>query len=288
MRFHVDRYLKDMCLRARQNWRLKQAQRSSPEAAAAYSEVHSYLEERSHTLDVVTKKNILYVPIQKNATSLIRRSLSELGDMRSYSIYGNRVAKYGNPETFDEVPIEDFYRVLTSPDAFRFTLTRNPYDRLVSAWASKFDGVPLVPSKRFSRGNPSIDIYLKWRQASDSSLPEGAGQSLSFEQFAEYAMAVCEQWEDPHIQTQSSMIDVPLLELNFIGKFESLNQDITRLLDFGNASDELRDRVLVPVNPTARKDLTDYYKNGLTEKVYQAYEQDFDRFQYSSDLGQLA
>lgn len=280
MRFHLDRYAKDALLSLRQGVRYQIALRSAPEAAASYHDMRAYLSPRGHTFDIIPSHNILYVPIQKNATSLIRRTLSEIGGMKSYGAL-RKVATYGNPMTMEEAPVADFYRILQSPEALRFAFVRNPYDRLVSAWASKFKDQPLVPSKNFSRGHPEIDTYLRLRKGIDPALPHGGDEVLPFDQFVDYATAISEAWEDPHIQNQTSMIEIPGLTLNYLGRFESFQEDIGRILDHGSASTELRKRVLTPINRSERGDRASYYTDQLRDKVFSAYRRDFETFGYS-------
>jgi hypothetical protein len=68
------------------------------------------------------------------------------------------------------VGMSTFYRLVTSPGTLRFSFVRNPYARLVSAWADKYRDKPLVPGDSF------IDQYLKYRrddgQAPHCAMPQ--------------------------------------------------------------------------------------------------------------------
>ena len=56
------------------------------------------------------------------------------------------------------------------------------------------------------------------------------------------------------------------------------------VLDHVQANDALRAHVVKPVNASDHVDWRGYYTNELANRVYKAYELDFDRFQYSRKL----
>lgn len=284
MRFYIDQVLKDAWRTAASARRVRQAQQAHPQAVAAYVSLLEFCLPRNHTVDIVTNRNILYVPIQKVATSRIRRALSEIADKAHVFTHHRTKDRFGNPPTLRDVSPIDVYRILTSPDALRFTFVRNPYERVVSAWASKFKDLPLVKGRRFTRGTPEMDTYLRLRAEIDPALPVGADRTLGFADFVTYATAVAENWYDNHVQIQSNLMDLPGLTLNFIGRLEHYETDIRRLLDHAQASPRLRDKVLVPVNKVARMRYQDYYTYDLAKRISKTYEKDFDRFQYAKEL----
>jgi hypothetical protein len=56
------------------------------------------------------------------------------------------------------------------------------------------------------------------------------------------------------------------------------------VLDHINASDELRKQVTVPLNKSDRSRAAEYYTPELAERVFRAYEEDFNLLGYSRAL----
>lgn len=280
MRFYIDQILKDAIIDLRCAVRSALASAMNTPGEAEYRALLRYSKINHQTIDVVVLKKILYVPVQKAATSKIRRTLSEIAGRRHFFRNRRTGDVFGNPPTLRSISVADFHSLISGPDVLRFTFVRNPYDRLVSAWANKFQDRPLVYGKKFTRGTPEMDTYLKVRASIDPQLPHGPDQRLSFPEFVRYAIAICDQGLDNHIQLQSRLIEVPGVSLNFIGKIENFNQDIEKLLDHCSAPDALRAKVLVPVNKSKHTDFARYYTPELSKDVWQAYRSDFERFGY--------
>jgi hypothetical protein len=226
-------------------------------------------------IDVLPEYRLLYVWIPKCATSLIKTILILLSGREPGPYQDLHKRKVSGLEGPRHVGISAFYRVATDPSALRFAFVRNPYDRLVSAWADKFQDKPLV------RGNSFIEQYLDLRAEIDPALPEGADHTLSFADFVIYATETAHRAVDPHWHVQDDFLTVPGVTLNFIGKLESFNADFVRVLDHVNASDDLRKKAIIPVNSSRRARCTDYYSDDLARRVHTAYERDFDRFGYA-------
>jgi len=227
-------------------------------------------------IDVLPEHRLLYVWIPKCATSLIKTILVLLSGREPGPFQDLHKRKVSGLEGPRHVGISTFYRVATDPSALRFAFVRNPYDRLVSAWADKYQGKPLT------RGDTFVDIYLDRRMEVDPALPEGADKTLSFADFVTFATETAHRAVDPHWHVQDDFLTIPGVSLNFIGKLESFNEDFVRVLDHVNASDELRRMAVIPVNSSRRARCTDYYNDDLTRRVHAAYERDFDRFGYSA------
>jgi hypothetical protein len=155
--------------------------------------------------------------------------------------------------------------LLEAPDVLRFTVVRNPYARLVSAWRSK---VFLC--------DPSVeDVYAAVRGAAP---PVGRKQPIGFAEFVAYIESrVGETW-DAHWQRQVDLIFPKAFSFTHVGRAE----------DFGATSGILsrhlnRQAITAPranetfVRPAAR------YSEELARRVYGLYEEDFTTFGYDSD-----
>jgi hypothetical protein len=150
---------------------------------------------------------------------------------------------------------------------------------LHSAWTDKFRDRPLID------GNPSITTYRAHRAAISRSLPDGAGQTLSFPQFVEFATATVDQRIDIHWQRQNDFATAVGLDLNFIGKVETFKTDFARVLNHIEVSGDVRDWYLnLQVNESMSGSWQSYYSNELADRVYQAYECDFDNFGYQRTI----
>jgi hypothetical protein len=171
--------------------------------------------------------------------------------------------------------IDSFFRLATGSDTLRFSFVRNPYARIVSCWADKFAGKPLIG------GDVFIDPYLALRSEIDADLPAGADRTLSFPEFAAFAAATARTGHEVHLQTQEDILSLPGIALDMIGKVETFDADFVRVLDYVNASDAIRREAAVALNESHHDDWPSYYTPELADLIYRAYECDFDRFGYA-------
>ena len=172
------------------------------------------------------------------------------------------------------VGLSVFHRLAADPLALRFAFVRNPYARLVSCWLNKFCDLPLIAA------NPSINSYLQWRQQNDQSFPAGRTKTLSFNEFINFATMTAHDRVDAHWHHQAGLLAMPGIELNFVGKVETFNRDFVRVLDHAQANDALRADAVKAANASGNSDWRSYYTTELANRVYKAYESDFDLFQY--------
>jgi hypothetical protein len=262
------------------NWFASMLVASWREPAAA--EFCRKLEAESFRADdlvrVLPSHDAIYLVVSKAASTRIRTILAAIGGRYSRRLKPSPTPKFREPQGLRSMSVRSFYHLATSPKAFRFSFVRNPYARLLSGWANKFAGRPLVP------GSPEVDDYLARRAQIDPALPAGADHTLSFEQFVTFASASAHSRHDPHIISQDDLLSVPGIALDFIGRMESFNADFGKVLDRLGASDDIRREALVPVNPSQHRHWSEYYTPALAERIYRAYERDFDRFGYPRAL----
>ena len=223
-------------------------------------------------IDVLPQFNLIYVGVPKCASTTIKAALAAWNG-RTLSapddLHTRRRTGLLSPS---RVGLSTFYRIATDPTSLRFAFVRNPYARLVSAWADKLEGKPLVP------GDPFVEVYLRHRLAAGASLPYGRDQTLSFAQFAEFASATAHQRLDAHWNLQDDLLNMPGLELNLIGRVERFAEDFRHVLDrigFPGWS-----KIEARHNSSQHLAWQKYYTPQLAKRVYGAYERDFDRFGY--------
>jgi hypothetical protein len=222
---------------------------------------------------------LLYISIWKAASSRVRATLIKL--MRPGATIGKKDVhsrRLSGLPGIREVGIVGFHRLATDPQTLRFTFVRNPYDRLVSCWAGGFQDQPLVES------HDMIKHYLRVRPEIDARLPAGRDKTLSFPDFVMFATATADRRVDGHWQLQSDIVDVPGINLDLIGKVESFELDFVRVLDHANADASLRAISGQAMNESRRSRCAEYYSSSLAERVYRAYERDFDTFKYPKTL----
>lgn len=230
-------------------------------------------------IDVLPQHRLIYVCVPKCASTTIKMTLSRLGGRCLLSSKELHKRRYSGLHSPIRTGLAAFHRLATNPGTLRFSFVRNPYARLVSAWADKFQDRPLIPGDSF------IEQYLSHRSAIDPSLPAGRDHTLSFAEFARFASATADQHVDPHWQLQSDLVSMPGLKLDFVGKVESFHQDFARVLDHVGAGDRVRQVSDAHLNVSQHSPWQSYYSDDLADTVYRAYERDFDRFAYPRSIG---
>jgi len=186
--------------------------------------------------------------------------------------------RYSGLKSPKQVGPSTFHRLVNDRTALRFSFVRNPYDRLVSAWADKFQNKPLVA------GDSIIETYLKHRKAMDLPLPKSADQTLSFADFVHFASATADRRIDAHWQLQGDILDLPGIGFDFIGKVESFSRDFARVLEHVGADHAMKAAINAHFNKSWRQPWRDYYTGALADRAYRAYERDFDRLSYARAL----
>ncbi|MGD9768024.1 MAG: sulfotransferase family protein [Pseudolabrys sp.] len=244
-----------------------------PDAADFYSEINTTGYAPNAHIDALPEHRLIYVSVPKSASTSIKMLLSHLIGRHPSPDQVHRRSLSGLPSPFEIGPAK-FHRLVTDPATLRFTFVRNPYDRLVSAWADKFQGRPLRP------GNPFIDQYLALRPLVDPTLPGEGMDELDFADFVTYAAetAVCRL--DAHWEVQDDIVAMPGLTYDLIGRVETFDRDIVPVLDHIGADATLRRGAHIPLRTSARMSWQDYYTPDLARRVRRAYERDFDRFGY--------
>jgi hypothetical protein len=247
----------------------------NPSAVGFYANLMANGYEADSLLNVLPRHKLIYIGVPKAASTRIRRTLARIDGRFMRSLKPSRRSMYRGPYGPRNITIDTLFRLATGPDMLRFSFVRNPYARVVSCWADKFADKPLI------RGDVLIDSYLTIRDEIDADLPAGADRTLSFPEFAIFAAATAKARHNIHLQAQDDILSMPGIKLNLIGKVETFDADFARVLDYVDAGDAIRRESAVAINESHHADWPDYYTRDLADRIYRAYECDFDRFGYA-------
>lgn len=236
------------------------------------------LDDFRHAIIISPRYRYLFVNVPKVACTTIRKLLldAEHGEVRPYAereeLHYNEflpflnIQQVGNVKTF-----------VTRPDIFKFCFVRNPYTRLLSGYLDK------IVRKKDQR-NPIL------RQLGLFHQPE---VELSFAQFVQAVVDLPVMHQDQHWRVQYYQTCQAGIKYDFIGRFESLEQDLRAVAQqigigafiqedtFGNTAT----KAVGQHHATgAAEQLSSYYTPALQEMVYQKYREDFDCFGYDKAL----
>ena len=208
----------------------------------------------------------IYVENPKVACTTIKRILQVAevdGDLSKLSEDVHDRWKSPLPE-IRNVP-EDFQKLYEDPKTFLFCFVRNPYTRALSCYLDKF----VKNRETFS--------HMLW----DLGAP--AGERLTFIDFLEIVKDQPDRDRNPHWISQSYLLQPDKLKYDFIGRFESVEEDIGRIfkkLEFTQKGWEKR----AGHATSANKLVQEYYGPKEIELVQEVYEQDFKSFGYGWSL----
>jgi hypothetical protein len=248
--------------------------RCDARAASFYSTLVSRGYDPEAHIDVLPQARLIYVCVPKCASTTVKMVLSAVAGGKAKSFERIHKRRYSGLKSPSQVGLSTLYRIVSDARTLRFSFVRNPYERLVSAWADKFCERPLVP------GNSFIDKYLRHRQELDSSLPHGPDRTLSFADFVTFATATANRRIDAHWQLQHDLLDMPGIKLDLVGKVETFGADFERVLDHLGLYCVRAPMRIAPQHQSRHQPWQQYYTPVLADRVCRAYERDFDCLGY--------
>jgi len=169
--------------------------------------------------------------------------------------------------------------ILTSRDAFRFSIVRNPYTRLESAWKSK---VRLC--------EPGYEaFYHEFR----GRLPDEVSGTapISFSEFVDIIAGQDLRAGDAHWTLQNRHIFYKALDFTHIGRLERFDATIRLFVQHlrtmtAGANSMLSDADLADNYAVERKNASGqstHYIESLARRAYELYREDFSLFDYAED-----
>lgn len=152
-------------------------------------------------------------------------------------------------------------------DYFKFAFVRNPWDRVVSCYKNK-----IKSNKNFSNFEYEDGVYA------DFVKYHKFRAGMAFEEFISAVNSIPDEDADTHFRSQYTFITDKKGELmvNFVGKFENLNDDFLYVAkEIG-----LSPRKLPKLMKSDRGNYRAYYDAQMEKIVYQRFKKDIDIFGY--------
>lgn len=173
----------------------------------------------------------IYCPIPKVACSSFKRFAVQLSDLKNKDEVLDLPPKLFHAYVDHNLSFFAHYldrrneamALLSNPEYFKFTIVRNPWDRLTSAYINKFVK-PLDIEQSSSPGKQVVEKYYRER-----NLPVDYIKGITFKQFVEYLVAHKNEEIDGHWQPQSMFINEN--QFDYIGRIETLDTDFQVIAD---------------------------------------------------------
>jgi hypothetical protein len=208
--------------------------------------------------------NAIYIFIPKVACSSIKLAIADLIGVPSPD-QNNKLA-FPHKRNYPYVKRNEVCDKYES--YFRFAFVRNPWDRVLSCYQNKIVGV-----REGKFGEIKLPVFME-RDSNRFSL------DMSFEEFVEVLMDIPDLKADGHYRSQHTFLedDDGKMMANFIGRFESLNEDIKKIkLQIGAPEFHLPHVMKSKRDRIYRK----YYTNQTRALVEERYKRDIELFEYS-------
>jgi hypothetical protein len=198
---------------------------------------------------IIPEKNAVYLAIDKNASGTMRRLLQKYYPAIEKIRYKN-ASEAPSKEHFRKAPkIVKFSHIKSLyPDHFTFTFIRNPYDRAISYYFHK-------------------TVY----KAFDTKHRE---PGMSFEEFLHFRKN-----NKIPLMKQSWWFDVPFEDIDFVGRFENLQNDLYKVCEILKMEPIT---LTIHAHQTPRESNYRQYYNPITRKmVERMFAEDFEKFDYT-------
>ena len=218
----------------------------------------------------------LYWPIAKCASTTIKTLLLELEglphDLEIWKRHSKRLNKF---PSLAHLPTQQAMGILRGQTpTFKFTVVRNPFSRLASAYFDK-----VLRRDRYVR-------RLLREHASRHRQP--MAEEIGFEEFVELVSTQDVADMDPHWRPQYVEGHFAYISYDYVGRAETLQNDLTYILERIRAPEAIISKVVLRENASGSTlDIWSGVSELVRRKFTSAYEIDFDTFRYSRRLSAI-
>ena len=228
---------------------------------------HIPAEELDYTINISLRYHYVYVENAKVACSTIKLILQRMElddpDYRPEDLVDLHTRIFS--PLIRPAQVKSFSRYIKRSNVVKFCFVRNPYTRLLSAWLDKIEND--MPAKKEILRQLGFD-------------PEDLGRPVSFGEFVSVVAgqsisAMDQHWRVQYYQTFQNQINY-----DFIGRFESLEEDLESVLGMINPGFRTfrgrEDRHAT----NSQQQLNACYTDQIEDLVYRIYQKDFQQFKY--------
>lgn len=210
---------------------------------------------------VLADRKLVYLVNSKAACSSIKKSLLGAANNDFNDNNYGEIHKESKKLGFVVNNINNNQKVF-----YGFTFVRNPFERLVSLYINKFEDIEKIEKIGFEYAKYLGGIF---------------DENISFSTFIDVVSTIPDRLSERHFISQHYLISNSALDMDFIGKMESINDDYQLVAQkYGLPS-------LPHKNKSASYEYKSYYTKELLEKVYHRYEKDILNFGYKDLYLQL-
>lgn len=235
---------------------------------AAYDKLGSLFQSNPRDayplITISPKYNCVYIGVPKVASSSIKYTLW-LMETDGSQAQMKKVKRSSNP--FNHHKKLDYY--LYSDDLYRFTVVRNPYERVLSCYFDK-----ILSELRTQFLGLGLKNYLRDRP-------------LEFLEFLSLIHKQSPEKMDIHWRPQADIVQQNKINYDLIGRFETIGADMVTVLTQINADEKFIAPWRQPANTRTGKKLAKYIGREERDLIREIYAKDFSQFGYSTELAHL-
>ena len=212
------------------------------------------------TTCVRRQHSYIYFRVPKAANTLISSNLY-LNENRAFDLSTEEINHYKvsfeRPSSLSQDEVSDLRSF------FKFTVVRHPSTRILSCYLQKILG-----------GAKEKSIVTKSMGVSDDF-------HISFEDFLGWLAEDNNLLKNYHWCPQSALVSVGVENLDFIGKVESLSQDLDFILDTIFGDSRVKKQIdFSPGKTHATQKQEEYFSSQSRDLTFRLYEADFENFRY--------
>ncbi|BAO76186.1 sulfotransferase family 2 domain-containing protein [Winogradskyella sp. PG-2] len=220
------------------------------------SEKSRVIKEPFQPLDKWSKEDLpnkIYVHIHKCAGTSMWNTLNTYPNFLCYIA---RPGRFSHGLGFDEIPDHIWDK------AFKFTIVRNPYDRVVSAY-KMFKGKQW--SNVFNNFSEFVE-FIQWCDVDNHNIPKFIPTN-TYVKLVDNIIHHCSSFHNPKYRIN---------DMDYIGKLENLNESLNYIAPYFDV-EEIN---LPQLNATKKDTYRTYYTDRTRSIIEEKYKADIERFDY--------